>query len=146
VNAIGVAYVNVNCSDLDRSLPFYLSLGFSLAQPFPEAFYPRVGVGYGVGRHRLRGALLSLGEGQITQLDLVEWSEPRTPAAPVDLTRPGFQRIAIATRDFHADYTRLKTEGVEFLSEPMTVSENDPTPVFVCFRDPDGNVLELVPR
>lgn len=144
MNTFGMAYVNVNCSDLDRSLAFYLGLGFRVDQLFPEALYPRVATGYQVGEHKLRGALLSLGEGQVTQLDLVEWIEPRIPPASAALTRPGFQRLALATTDFPGDYARLKTMGVEFLSEPMT--HDDGAPLFVCFKDPDGNVLELVPR
>ena len=40
---------------------------------------------------------------------------------------------------------RLKAEGVEFLSEPASVKlEDGPVTRFVCFKDPDGTVIELV--
>jgi catechol 2,3-dioxygenase-like lactoylglutathione lyase family enzyme len=144
MDTFGLAYVNVNCRDLERSLAFYLALGFRLDQRFDEGFYSRVAKGYRVGPHRLRGALLGLGEAAIPQLDLVEWIEPPHGPTTADPSRPGFQRIALATRDFDADYARLKAQGVEFLSEPMT--HDDGAPLFVCFKDPDGNILELVPR
>ena len=39
----------------------------------------------------------------------------------------------------------LKSNGVEFLSEPATVKLKDsPATRFVCFKDPDGTILELV--
>ena len=39
----------------------------------------------------------------------------------------------------------LKLNGVEFLSEPATVQSTDsPATRFVCFKDPDGTILELV--
>jgi hypothetical protein len=42
-------------------------------------------------------------------------------------------------------YSELKTKGIAFISEPITVKE--PKEVagfqFVYFRDPEGNIVEL---
>jgi catechol 2,3-dioxygenase-like lactoylglutathione lyase family enzyme len=149
VRITGIAYININCTNLARSKSFYLALGCEVETEFAEGFFPRVDEGYQVGPHRLRASLLRLGSGPgQTQIDLIEWVEPHTPAAPsAALTKPGFQRIAFATADFDGDYQRLLAMGVQFLSEPMTIEGPEGAePVFVCFRDPDGNVLELVPR
>jgi catechol 2,3-dioxygenase-like lactoylglutathione lyase family enzyme len=44
-----------------------------------------------------------------------------------------------------ADVATLKDAGVEFVSEPVSLSGPTGEPVrFVCFKDPDGTVLELV--
>ena len=57
----------------------------------------------------------------------------------------GIARIALASSDLDGDMARLKAEGVEFISEPATVIwEDHPSSRFVCFKDPDGTVLELV--
>ena len=44
-----------------------------------------------------------------------------------------------------ADVEALKARGVEFVSEPVLLSPPDAPPArFVCFKDPDGTILELV--
>jgi catechol 2,3-dioxygenase-like lactoylglutathione lyase family enzyme len=82
------------------------------------------------------------------RLDLLEWIKPRNSSpSPLRLTDPGYVRVALSSDDFDADYARLKEMGVEFISDPIyrPTAEGD-KPFFVCFRDPDGNVLELVAR
>ncbi|MGD2008554.1 MAG: hypothetical protein PVJ95_09790, partial [Cellvibrionales bacterium] len=60
--------------------------------------------------------------------------------------QPGLARIAFITSDIDADIASLREHGVEFLSDqPGTVTGPKGTPVrFICFRDPDGALLELV--
>ncbi len=79
-------------------------------------------------------------------IDLLEWKEPFDSAAPyARLNHLGLARIALASSDLEGDMARLQEEGVEFLSEPATVVwEGHPNSRFVCFKDPDGTVLELV--
>ena len=43
-----------------------------------------------------------------------------------------------------AIYEKLKARGIEFLSEPQTITTLERKPRFVCFKDPDGVILELV--
>ena len=57
----------------------------------------------------------------------------------------GIARIALKSDDLDSDITLLKSHGVEFLSEPAEVKiEGQPKTRFVCFKDPDGTILELV--
>ena len=143
-------HVNINCRDFDVSLAFYQKLGFVVEMPFPEAGHPMVGEGLAVGDHWVKGALLRLGsEHGATRLDLLEWIRPRNQApSPLKLTDPGIVRIALSTTDFEADVAALREMGVSFLSDPVyrTLPDGARAPFFVCFRDPDGNVLELVQR
>jgi catechol 2,3-dioxygenase-like lactoylglutathione lyase family enzyme len=143
-----IFHINLNCRDFEKSLAFYQALGFRVQMDFPEAGHPMVGKGLGVGEHRVKGALLKLGDDpRGARLDLLEWLSPRNSApSPLRLTDPGMVRIALSTADFEADVEKLRALGVEFISEPIYRPAPDGTeaPMFVCFRDPDGNVLELV--
>lgn len=143
-------HVNINCRDFDVSLAFYQQLGFEVEMAFPEAGHPMVGKGLGVGEHWVKGALLRLGsEHGATRLDLLEWIRPRNQApSPLKLTDPGIVRIALSTTDFETDVAKLREMGVSFISDPVYRQLPDGTeaPFFVCFHDPDGNVLELVQR
>jgi catechol 2,3-dioxygenase-like lactoylglutathione lyase family enzyme len=149
VSIHSIFHVNLNCRNLDVSLPFYQALGFTVEMAFPEAGHPAVSEGLGVGPHRVKGALLRLGDDpHAARLDLLEWLSPRNEQpSPLTLSDPGIVRIALASSDFEADVKRLEEMGVTFISR--TIYRETPTgrqPMFVCFRDPDGNVLELVNR
>ncbi|HIC26783.1 MAG TPA: hypothetical protein EYO81_00815 [Gammaproteobacteria bacterium] len=79
-------------------------------------------------------------------IDLLEWQDPTDKRPPYpNLYHLGIARVALSTNDLDSDVAFLKSEGVEFLSNPATVKiENQPETRFVCFKDPDGTILELV--
>ena len=142
-----ILHVNINCRDFARSLAFYESIGFRIVTDFPEAEYSDVGPGLGVGRHRMKGVLMAIGaDDNPTYLDLLEWLEPRqTDVQPRQATDFGIQRIAFLTNDLDADIRRLRNLGTAALAEPILVEASPGNKArFVCFRDPDGNLLELV--
>lgn len=143
----GLVHVNVNCSDFERSLAFYELLGFEHVADVPATNSAEVAAAVGMPPYRVRGALLLLRGGAAPfMLDLLEWQEPRDDTAPyAHLYHLGIARIALASDDLDADMAALRGEGVEFLSEPATVAmPGQPSTRFVCFKDPDGTVLELV--
>ena len=143
----GLVHVNVNCSDFERSLAFYELLGFKHAVDVPPTNTVEVAAAVGMPPYRVRGALLVLQTARGPfMLDLLEWQEPRDDSPPyAHLYHLGIARIALASDDLDGDMAKLAAEGVEFLSEPATVSiEGQPEVRFVCFKDPDGTVLELV--
>lgn len=142
-----LVHININCSDFDRSLKFYELLGFRRAIDVPSTNTSEVAAAVGMPPYRVKGALLSLPTTTgVLMLDLLEWQEPTDPNPPYPhLYHLGIARIALATDDLDGDMARLTSHGVQFLSEPASVTiENQPTVRFVCFRDPDGTVLELV--
>ena len=57
-----------------------------------------------------------------------------------------YKRQALTTRDMDADVLTLRNAGVEFLSEqPGAVPDGVGGETrFICFKDPDGTILELV--
>ena len=143
----GLVHVNVNCSDFDRSRRFYESLGFEHMMDVPPTNTSEVAAAVGMPPYRVKGALFVLRTGgRPFVLDLLEWQQPTDVAAPYPhLYHLGIARIALSSDDLDGDMARLKERGVEFLSDPASVTlENQPTTRFVCFRDPDGTILELV--
>lgn len=145
-----VAHVNVNCSELARSLAFYREhLGLaSAAHTAPEK--PQDGSGFGLpGRVRWDAHMLCDTRGMAAPaVDLLEWKEPRPTGAPSpEMNHLGFFRLCFLTSDLDARYESLRSSGVTCLSEPQEVplgSEVADTVRALCFRDPDGTTLELI--
>lgn len=147
MNIAGLVHVNINCSDFDRSLAFYERLGFQRAVAVPPTNTPEVAAAVGMPPYRVKGALLALQNATTpVVIDLLEWQEPNDPAPPYPhLYHLGLARIALSTTDLDADMAELRSHGVEFLSEPATVDlGGQGSTRFVCFKDPDGTILELV--
>jgi catechol 2,3-dioxygenase-like lactoylglutathione lyase family enzyme len=108
---------------------------------------PEVAAAVGMPPYFVRGALLQLeGSPQSPLIDLLQWKEPHDTSPPYKhLYHLGIARIALLTSDLAADVQVLKSQGVEFISEPVLLAPSDSPPTrFVCFKDPDGTVLELV--
>lgn len=148
----GVAHVNINCSDLARATRFYgehLELRVA-AHTAPER--PQDGTGFGLpGRaqwdaHMLQGARGMEGP----SIDLLQWLEPAPCGAPAaEPHQRGFYRVCFMADDLDARYERMRQAGVECLSEPLEVPLGSAVADSVralCFRDPDGTVLELIER
>jgi catechol 2,3-dioxygenase-like lactoylglutathione lyase family enzyme len=147
MSILGLVHVNVNCSDFDRSLKFYELLGFRKYLDVPSTNTEEVAAAVGMAPYQVKGALLALENAKTPfVIDLLEWQDPNDDEAPYNhLYHLGINRIALATDDLEHDMVRLKSEGVEFLSEPASVIiEDGPETRFVCFKDPDGTVIELV--
>lgn len=142
----GILHVNVNCSDYERSRAFYERLGFRVLWEVPETNTPEVAAAVGMPPYRVRGALLGLGAGPATLIDLLEWRHPSDPSPPYPhLYHLGLARIALTTSDLDADVAELESAGVTFLSAPARLQgPGGGASRFVCFRDPDGTMLELV--
>ena len=142
-----LVHVNINCSDFDRSLKFYELLGFQKVIAVPSQNTVEVAAAVGMPPYTVKGALLVLQNSKPPLvIDLLEWQEPSDNRPPYpNLYHLGIARIALASDDLDSDVKFLKSHGVEFLSEPAEVKlEGQPKTRFVCFKDPDGTILELV--
>tara|TARA_B100001013_G_scaffold341419_1_gene265904 strand:+ start:965 stop:1411 length:447 start_codon:yes stop_codon:yes gene_type:complete len=147
MNITGLVHVNINCSDFDRSLQFYELLGFQKVIDVPPKNTPEVAAAVGMPPYTVKGALLILQNPKTPlMIDLLEWQEPSDNRPPYpNLYHLGIARIALSTNDLDSDVTFLKSKGVKFLSDPAMVKiENQPETRFICFKDPDGTILELV--
>ena len=145
MNVTGILHVNINCSDFDRSRKFYEMLGFRVVMPIEPRGTADVAAAVGMQGYVVRGALMQHRDRSV--IDLLEWREPRDERPPYGrLNHLGIARIAFVTTDIDRDMEQLSAEGVQFLSREAAVVEGPGgrTTRFICFRDPDGTVLELV--
>ena len=147
MNIRGLVHVNINCSNFERSREFYEALGFELFLEAPETNTSEVQAAVDLPNYRLRGGLMRLRDAKVPLvLDLLEWRAPSDDEPPyARLNHLGIARVALYSSDLEADLEELRGRGVEIIGEPATVVwEGRPSSRFVCFKDPDGTVLELV--
>lgn len=140
----------VNASNLEKSLAFYQTLGFSILSDRRDVIWPDfVARNFGVRAAQGRGCLLGLGDDYLpvqTRLDLVEWLAPRlqddTSSLPVEERVPRI--MALRTRNVEAAYHALSKKGIEFTAPPMPPNKDTGVKGLVCCRDPDGMIVELI--
>jgi catechol 2,3-dioxygenase-like lactoylglutathione lyase family enzyme len=140
-----IFHFNINCTSLDRTLPFYEMLGFKVVLDFREGMQSReMAEAFGLDAADLKGVHLRLGDDEnATRIDLLEFKDPAPSGNPYPhLAHTGIARVCLKTSDIRQAYNSLKGRGVEFLSEPKRLPGTEVT--IVCFRDPDGTFLELL--
>ena len=145
-------HINLNVSDLDRSVAFYQLLGFEMLL---EGI-PYLSLSAAEGFDRLpaeaadaldlpadtsaRGCILQLGNG-FPKLDLTELSAP-SATPPLRNADQGLVRLCLASRDLAADYERLAAADVAFITPPRSCADRM-ADIALC-RDPDGTLIELI--
>lgn len=148
MNVSGMIHVNINCSNFERSRTFYETLGFRVVWQVPPTNSKEVAAAVGMPPYRVNGALMALeGSQHPLVIDLLEWQSPHDDAPPYPhLYHIGLARLALSTADMDADLATLEKMGVELVGPPARVVVNGVASGgrFVCFKDPDGTVLELV--
>jgi catechol 2,3-dioxygenase-like lactoylglutathione lyase family enzyme len=148
--AIGVSrvfHLNVNCSNLERSLVFYRDLlGLqTVVRTTPDG--PQPGEAFGLDAAQWDAWILADSRGlDGVAIDLLEWQVPLPVGKPYEKANvPGFGRLGMTTSDIDGVYRRLVDAGVECYGEPHDVDvEGIPSmKAFVC-EDPDGTLIELI--
>ena len=140
-----IFHFNINCTDLERTLPFYQMLGFKVILDFGEGMESQeMAAAFGMRAARIKGVHLRLGDdSQATRIDLLEFQNPAPAGQPYPhLYHTGVARMCLKTTNIWQMYEELKAKGVEFLSEPKLLPGTSVT--IVCFKDPDGTFLELL--
>ena len=141
-------HVNVCVSDMERSIRFYEQLGFKkVADMMLGGGEPNIGVALGVPLKKLRGVFMRLGDApDATVIDLVQFIDPPHQGQPYpSLNNLGICRIAFLVDDIEDVHARLQAMNVEFVA-PLNLFDGpkDSKIGVVCFKDPDGTVLELI--
>ena len=135
IRPIDVAHVNLNVTDLARSLTFYTTvLGLRVALQYEQAVawlnfgqYEEGVGGPGHGFH-----------------DIALYQVPLGPADDYR-RRAGMNHLALRLRtpkEVDAAVDVLRANGVKILKGPLTHKEDNDR--YLYFEDPDGNVIELV--
>jgi glyoxylase I family protein len=148
-NVRSIFHININCSDLGRSVAFYEMLGFTKALEM-DAFegtadesYEALGI-HGRVAHRGPVVLFLGDEPRQTRLDLMQWLEPVSPALePRTPQTLGVPRIALWTKDIGDLYQRIGNQ-IEFVTPPAGPFEDRAIKSIACLRDPDGLLVELI--
>jgi len=139
-------HVNICVRDMERSISFYEDLGFAKVNDF-TIDDPTVGDALGVNAKKLRGVFMRLGaDPNAPVLDLVQFIEPPTQGQPyLTLNNVGICRIAFTVDDIDQTYEELKRKKVEFVAPLKRLTGPGGAQIgVVCFKDPDGTVLELM--
>ncbi|MGH7288227.1 MAG: VOC family protein [Myxococcota bacterium] len=149
IPVLGVVHVNVNCTELSRSLDFYRDI-VGLTPLTHTSPLPQDGAGFGLrGRvqwdaHLLHDARSPLGPA----VDLLEWKSPRPIGTPhADANALGMFRLCFSVPEVEAMHARLFASGVRCLSRPVTAPIDPSAGLsvrFFCARDPDGTTLEFL--
>ena len=146
-----IFHINLNCSDLDRSVEFYERLGFvkvmDSGQFIGETDESYEAMGLVAGSISHRGPIvLFLGDNpRQTRLDLMQWDIPEP--APTHRLRPydvGVPRLCLWVKNLEDLHAELSRNGIEFLSLPRGPFEDRAIKSIVCLRDPDGLLVEML--
>jgi catechol 2,3-dioxygenase-like lactoylglutathione lyase family enzyme len=150
MHLIAMSYIGVNVSNLEKSLAFYRSMGYTLTKPLAQqtgSLEEARAWGLDTPFH-FNGVDVALGKGDHHVLRLVQWIEPfnADPPYPPPINHIGINRIALFVPDLDRAVGILKAQGANFLSEiaPCCSGTGDDTTGIVHVLDPDGVFLELV--
>ncbi len=149
---LNLAHVNINCTDIERSVEFYERIGFTTIHVFGDHPKSRLdpdqdlteGMSFGEGR--MRGAIMGTTDDprSETKLELVQWLDPPTEESPPKARlASGVSRVAIRTKDLVDHCRRLREAGIELEQEPQEIDVVGARR-FALLRDPDGVLVELI--
>lgn len=145
-------HININVSNLERSVAFYEKLGFELyrdgipyldltmdadSRPLPETCARALGL---PAEMQGRACIMQLGRGY-PKLDLTELRN-QPAAKPLTNGDVGIVRLCLASKNLQEDHARLSADEVAFLSSPQPCKDRM-AEIAIC-SDPDGTLIELI--
>ena len=156
VNTLQVFHINLNCTNLERTIAFYELLGFRVVNEFDQTkpgekapSFAEIGLAPILGLPHdceARAALMALTDDpRGIRLDLIEWQHPKSdPTTRTDLAQIGFGRLCLKNRDAWAMHRRLIEAGRSPYSEPTLITMGGTRQWVFCCEDPDGIVVEFM--
>jgi catechol 2,3-dioxygenase-like lactoylglutathione lyase family enzyme len=143
INTVKILHANINCSNFEESLSFYEMLGFASLLESDVVVSEEDAAGLHMPAYQLHAATMTLRDYYL--IDLIEWAEPYDPDPPYALMNHlGLSHISLKTTNLDADMTILQGQGVVFFSDPVTIDRPVENSRLVCFKDPDGTLIELI--
>jgi glyoxylase I family protein len=106
MNLRSIYHININCTNLERSLEFYKMLGFKEVVDFGEGGGTEMGRGLRMpADSRARARLLEIGDDPYcSHIDLIEWLNPRSDKPPYEkLNNLGIARVCFYSKDLEKD-------------------------------------------
>ena len=139
---VSFMHANINCSNLEQSRSFYEMLGFTAMMGADSEVSAECAAALNMPPYALSFVQMLSADGSL--IDLIEWKDPYDDSPPYSsVNHLGIARLTLQTTDLDADITALRAQGVEFFSDPAIVDRPTGEKRFVCFKDPDGTIIEL---
>jgi catechol 2,3-dioxygenase-like lactoylglutathione lyase family enzyme len=141
----GFFHTGLVVRDLERMVRFYTeTLGLQVEQEIDSIAPP---TGDHTGLPGARRKLVFLGFGGGHQIELVYYLEPESPEGGSDRHQLGGMHICFDVENLIETCEKVKSQGVEFLTEPKFSTTPSGQRVGVVYlQDPEGNWLEFVER
>ena len=140
---VSFMHANINCSDLERSRSFYEMLGFTPLVEGDSEASAEFAAALDMPPYKISFVQMLSKDGSL--IDLIEWEDPFDASAPyASINHLGIAHLTLQTSNLDADISILRAHGVEFFSDPATPERPLAFLRFVCLKDPDGTVIELV--
>jgi catechol 2,3-dioxygenase-like lactoylglutathione lyase family enzyme len=142
-------HININCSDLARSVAFYESVGFTQKYRFDfdgEADSSYAGNGVFGHTEHVGPCIMFIGDDPYqVRLDLMQWKVPAPPEhLPPLAWQVGVPRICVWAKNIDAMYEDLKAKGIEFEAPPAGPFPERAIERVLYTRDPDGLIFEFL--
>ena len=142
-----VHHFGILVSDMARSRDFYDKL-FGMQPSMRTVIVGNAGFGRMVEADGAAAQVTFYDLANVS-VELIEVTSPRGPrAADGDSAHvAGSKHLCFQVDDFDATYRAMVADGHSFTAEPLAFGSDDPQMAGVVaayFRDPDGNLLEIV--
>jgi catechol 2,3-dioxygenase-like lactoylglutathione lyase family enzyme len=138
VQIVGIDHMSFTVSDLEATNAFFAKLGFEPSRRYVSSG-PAADEGTGTDNADVDISWLSHPQGG-PKLELLRYQNEPTGKA-VHNSQVGAAHLCLRVDDVNAEYLRLGSEEVTFVSAPHA---DEFGVVWVYMRDPDGNVVELI--
>jgi len=140
----GFRHTAIVVRNLDLMLDFYVAvLGLQVIRRV-ELDSAEFQYGIAVAGSRARVVHLAI-PGSDTCLELFEFAAVEAPEAVPPSNAAGYRHVAFIVDDMEEACQTLRASGLQMLSRPVALNEPgvDPNLLFMYFRDPEGNIIEL---
>jgi len=134
-------HVGITVRDLEASLEWYERV-FGVTREFiAHGSGPELSAAVGVKDANLRFAFLRLGSAVV---ELLCYDNERDETFDRSNADVGSAHVCIDVPDLRAAYEDLSAKGIEFLAQPLDLTEGPLAGcAFAYFKDPNGVTLEL---
>lgn len=143
-----IIHVGITVADIDKSIDFYkniLGLSFQGEMIMRGEETDKL---FGTKNCKLRVAYLNGSEELLAPpIELLQFISGNVESDVADLRKISISEICFHVDDIDKTYSRLRSKGVKFISEPQYfdfTAQGFGKSKAVYFRDPDGIVLELL--
>lgn len=138
----GLGHVGVTVSNFEKGVQWYDRVfGLKLLNYLEitgEDLRPVERLYHTEGLKRVRLGFMGSRSGNV--LEVFEFDPPLQTEERETWNRPGYTHVAFHVSNVPGWVNRLRREGVEFMNDPVRSSGAD----WAFFRDPDGNLIEVI--